>query len=97
LKKITLKPTAVKLTVRRGKECEYVRDKVPLVVLQLVIPVVEILGEVDLLGGPKRSLRLLVHLPNVRVLKKEGGNWVKVEITPDDVKLFISGKALLTN
>jgi hypothetical protein len=29
------------------------------------VPVVEILGKIDLLSSPKRSLGLLVHLPDL--------------------------------
>ncbi|KAI3486760.1 hypothetical protein L1887_49710 [Cichorium endivia] len=51
--------------IRSGEEGEDVRDKVALVVVELVVPVVEVLGEVDLLGGPEGSLGLLVHLPDL--------------------------------
>lgn len=40
-------------------------DEVSLVVVQLVLPVVEIGGEVDLLGCPEGGLSLLVHLPDL--------------------------------
>ena len=59
------------LTVRGREEGEDVRDEVALLLLELVVPVVEVLGEVDLLGRPERRLRLLVHLPNVVVSEEE--------------------------
>lgn len=40
-------------------------DEVSLIVVELVVPVVQIGGEVDLLRGPERSLSLLVHLPDL--------------------------------
>ena len=50
-----------------SKESQDVFDKVPLVVVQLVFPVVQVGGQVDLFGRPERSLGLLVHLPDLRV------------------------------
>ena len=38
-------------------------DEVALVVVQSVIPVVEIFGEVNFFGGPEGGFRFLVHLP----------------------------------
>lgn len=38
-------------------------DEVALVVIQSVVPVVEVFGEVNFFGGPERGFRLLVHLP----------------------------------
>jgi hypothetical protein len=54
-------------TVRSGEESEDVLNKVALVVVELVVPVVEVGGEVDLLGGPERRLGLLVELPDLKV------------------------------
>lgn len=51
-------------TIRGSEEGQDVRDEVPLIVGQFV-PVVEILGQVDLFRSPERSLRLLVHLPDL--------------------------------
>jgi hypothetical protein len=36
-----------------------------LVVVQSLVPVVEVLGEIDLFGSPERGLGLLVHLPDL--------------------------------
>jgi len=46
-----------------------------LVVVELVVPVVLILGKIHLLSGPEGSLGLLVSLPDLREEKngKEGG------------------------
>lgn len=40
------------------------RDEVPLVGIESVLPVVHVLGEVDLFGGPEGGFGLFVHLPN---------------------------------
>ncbi len=48
--------------VGRGKEGEDVRDEVAFVVAEIT-PVFEVACEVDLFGGPERSLSFLVHLP----------------------------------
>ena len=48
-----------------SEEGEDVGDEEALVIVQAVVPVVEILGEIDLLCGPERSLGLLVHLPDL--------------------------------
>lgn len=49
-----------------SKESQDVFDKVSLVVVKLVLPVVEIRSKIDLLGSPERSLSLLVHLPDLK-------------------------------
>lgn len=51
--------------VRGGKEGEDVGDEEALVLGEAVLPVVHVLGEVDLLGGPEGGLGLLVHLPDL--------------------------------
>lgn len=51
--------------IRGGKEGQDVRDEVLLVIVQAVVPVVQILGQINLLGGPERGLGLLVHLPDL--------------------------------
>jgi hypothetical protein len=43
-----------------------VGDEEALVVIEALVPIVKILGEIDLLGGPERSLGLLVHLPDLK-------------------------------
>lgn len=61
----TLNQVLIDDAVRRGEEGKDVRDEEPLVISQAVVPVVEILGEVNLLGGPEGGLVLLVHLPDL--------------------------------
>ena len=41
-------------------------DKVSLIVIELVLPIVAIHSQVDLLGGPERGFGLLVHLPDLQ-------------------------------
>lgn len=50
-----------------SEEGEDVFDKVSLIVVQLVLPVVEIRGKVDLFRCPERCLCLFVHLPDLHV------------------------------
>jgi hypothetical protein len=52
-------------SVRRGEESENVGDEVALVVIEAVVPVVKVLGEINLLCCPERRFRLLVHLPDL--------------------------------
>jgi len=51
--------------VRGSEESEDVGDEKALVVVQPLIPVVEVFGEIDLFGGPERGFGLLVHLPDL--------------------------------
>jgi len=48
-----------------GEEGEDVGDEEALVVVQALVPVVEVLGKINLLGSPERSFGLLVHLPDL--------------------------------
>jgi hypothetical protein len=48
-----------------GKESQNVRNKETLVIVELVVPVRDIFGEIDFLGRPERGLRLLVHAPDL--------------------------------
>ena len=48
-----------------GEEGEDVGDEVPLVVVEAVVPVTEILGEVDFLGSPEGGFGFLVELPDL--------------------------------
>jgi len=61
-----------------GEEGEDVGDEVALAVVEGV-PVAEVLGEVNLFGGPERGFGLLVHFPNLRVLDWEHAEpvWVR--------------------
>jgi len=40
-------------------------DEVAFIVVEAVVPVMNILGEVHLLSGPEGSLSFLVHLPDL--------------------------------
>ena len=51
--------------VRGGEEGQHMRDEVALIVVQPVIPVVQVFGQVDFLGGPERGLGFFVHLPDL--------------------------------
>ncbi len=51
--------------VRCGEEGQDVRDKELLILVEAVVPVVQILRQVNLLGGPEGRLGLLVHLPDL--------------------------------
>ena len=49
--------------VRGGEKGKDVGNEVTLVVVQSVVPVVEVFGEVNFFGGPEGSFGFLVHLP----------------------------------
>jgi hypothetical protein len=61
----TLDQVLVDNTVGGSEEGKDVRDKVTLIIVEAVVPVVEILGQVNLLSSPKRGLSLFVHLPDL--------------------------------
>lgn len=61
----TLQQVLVDNAVGGSEEGENVRDEVALIVVQAVVPVVQILGQINLLGGPEGGLGLLVHLPDL--------------------------------
>lgn len=48
-----------------SEEGEDVGDEEALVIVQTLVPVVKVLGEIDLLSSPEGSLSLLVHLPDL--------------------------------
>jgi hypothetical protein len=52
-------------TVRGGEESQDVGDEPSLILVNLVVPVVQVFGQVNLLGSPEGSLVLLVHLPDL--------------------------------
>jgi len=52
-------------TVRGGEEGEDVRDEEALVIVETLVPVVKVLGEINLLSSPEGSFGLLVHLPDL--------------------------------
>ena len=45
--------------------------KMPLVILQFIVPVFFVLLEVDLIDGPEASHLVLVHLPDIMVLDRK--------------------------
>jgi hypothetical protein len=47
------------------EECKNVGNKVSLIVIESIVPVVKILREINLFRRPERSLGLLVHLPDL--------------------------------
>ncbi len=55
-----------------SEESEDVGDEEALVVVETPVPVVKILGEIDLFCGPEGSLGLLVHLPDLRSVMSFG-------------------------
>ncbi|PON95382.1 hypothetical protein TorRG33x02_089040 [Trema orientale] len=63
--------------VRGGEEGEHVGDEV-LLVGGHRLPLPDVLGEVHLLRRPERGLRLLVHLPDFRVLNWEHAEPIRV-------------------
>jgi hypothetical protein len=58
-----------------SEEGEDVGDEEALVVVQSLVPVVEVLGQVDLLGGPEGSFGLLVHLPDLSSVIRDVMLW----------------------
>ena len=54
-----------------GEEGEDVFDEVALSVVEIVLPVACVLGEVDFFGGPEGGFGFLVHLPDLRVVDWE--------------------------
>jgi hypothetical protein len=44
--------------VRGGKEGKDVGDEMSLIIVELVLPIVQILGEVNLFGGPEAGFSL---------------------------------------
>lgn len=61
----TLKQVLVDNAIRGSEESKDVGDEVSLVIVQTVVPVVQVLGQVDLFSSPERSFGLLVHLPDL--------------------------------
>lgn len=58
------KPHLVDNAIAGGEERQNVRNKVSLVVREAV-PVLVVVREVELFGGPEARLGLLVHLPHL--------------------------------
>lgn len=61
----TLNQVLVDNTVGGSEEGKNVADEMALIVIELVLPVMEILGQVHFLGSPEGSLGFLVHVPNL--------------------------------
>ena len=61
----TLKQVLVDNAIRGSEESKNVGDEVSLVIVQTVVPVVQVLGQIDLFSSPERSFGLLVHLPDL--------------------------------
>ena len=52
--------------IRGGEEGKHMGDEVTLIVIQSMVPIVQILGQIDLLGGPEGCFGLFIHLPNLQ-------------------------------
>src|SRR6266508_2052293 len=50
-----------------GEESKDVGNEMALIVVKTIVPIVDILGKVDLLSSPERGLSLFVHLPNLNL------------------------------
>lgn len=61
----TLNQVLIDDTVRGGKECQDMGNEIFLVFIEAVVPVVHVLGQVNLLSRPERGLGFLVHLPDL--------------------------------
>ena len=66
-------------TVGGSEKGEHVLDKVLLTLVKLV-PIFQILAQIDLLGGPEASHLVLVHLPYVVVLNRKDDESVGILI-----------------
>jgi len=64
-------------------------DEVLLIIGKL-LPILDILCEIDFFGGPKGSLLILVHLPNFTVLNREQHETVGVFLKEGLVKLALA-------
>ena len=60
------------------EEREHRRDEVALLVVELLLPILHVVAEVDLLGRPERGLGLFVHGPDVSVFDGEEHEAVRV-------------------
>lgn len=62
----TLNEILIDNAIRRGKECKNMRDEVALILGQAIVPIILILGKVNLFSSPEGSLSLLVELPDLK-------------------------------
>jgi hypothetical protein len=61
----SLDQVLVNNAVGGSEEGEDVGDEEALIVIEALVPVVKILGQINLFCSPERSFRLLVHLPDL--------------------------------
>lgn len=84
-------------TVGGSKKGKHMLDEVLLILVELV-PVFQILTQVDFLGGPEASHLVLVHLPNVVVVNWEDdepvGVLVKDWLWEQALSLVLRGRLL---
>jgi len=62
----TLDQVFVDNTIRGCEEGEDMGDEKALVIVETLVPIVQVFGEVDFFGSPERSFGFLVHLPYLR-------------------------------
>lgn len=63
----TLNKVLVDDTIGSSEESKHVGDEVTLIIVEAVVPIVQILGQINLLSSPERGLGLLVHLPDLLI------------------------------
>lgn len=61
----TLQQVLIDNAVGGSEEGKNAGDEVALIVVQTLVPVMQILREINFFGGPERGLGLLVHLPDL--------------------------------
>ena len=59
----TLNKILIDDTVGSGEEGKYVGDEIALVVVESIVPVMQVFGEVNFFGSPEGGFCFLVHLP----------------------------------
>jgi hypothetical protein len=91
----SLNEVLVNNAIRGGKEGKDMRDEELLILSQAVVPVVKILGQINLLSSPERSLVLLVHLPDLMVLDGKEDEAVRVLLEEGLIVLLYRGNGLL--
>ena len=57
-------------TIRGGEKGEHVGDEVALIVIQAIVPVVEVFREVDFFSSPERSFGFFIHAPDLCAVEK---------------------------
>ena len=61
----TLDQVLIDNTIRCSEEGKDARDEVALVIIQAVVPIMKVLGQINFLSSPERCFVLLVHLPDL--------------------------------